>query len=110
MSVQRRASPHPTRRPVLIASKTKNPRREAKGSYQGASTSPLIHRCCTTVRKNRNLFVLSNQLHRPSAQFQAADPKDYDKLIKELGLICFRARKPSSYRVDSQSNGRTWLS
>ncbi len=39
----------------------KNPRREAKGSYQGASTSPLIHPCCLRVRTNRNLFVLSNR-------------------------------------------------
>ena len=45
----------------LITSKTKNPRREAKGRYQGASTSPLIHPCCLRVRTNRNLFVLSNQ-------------------------------------------------
>lgn len=42
-------------------------------------------------------FVLDEILEpRPSAQFQVADPKHYDKLMKEPGFICFRARKPSS--------------
>ena len=42
-------------------------------------------------------FVLDEILEpKPSAQFQAADPEDYEKLQREPGFICFRARKPSS--------------
>jgi hypothetical protein len=51
-----RSSAYPTK---PIASQIKNPRREAKGSSQGASTSPLLHPCCTSVRKNINLFFLT---------------------------------------------------
>ena len=48
-------------------------------------------------------FVLDEILEpRPNTQFQAANPKGYDKLMKEPGFICFRARKPSSYlRTDN---------
>lgn len=42
------------------------------------------------------LFVLDEILEpKPNAQFQAADPEDYEKLQREPGFICFRARKPS---------------
>ncbi len=42
-------------------------------------------------------FVLDEILEpRPISQFQAADPEDYDKLMREPGFLCVRARKPSS--------------
>jgi ubiquinone/menaquinone biosynthesis C-methylase UbiE len=40
-------------------------------------------------------FVLDEILEpRPIAQFQVADPEDYDKLMREPGFMCVRARKP----------------
>jgi ubiquinone/menaquinone biosynthesis C-methylase UbiE len=40
-------------------------------------------------------FVLDELLEpRPVAQFQAANPEDYDKLMREPGFLCIRARKP----------------
>ncbi len=39
-------------------------------------------------------FVLDEILEpKPIAQFQSADPEDYDKLMREPGFICIRARK-----------------
>ena len=40
-------------------------------------------------------FVLDTVLEpKPIAQFQAADKEDYDKLMREPGFLCVRARKP----------------
>jgi ubiquinone/menaquinone biosynthesis C-methylase UbiE len=40
-------------------------------------------------------FVLDELLEpRPVAQFQAVNPDDYDKLMREPGFLCIRARKP----------------
>lgn len=42
-------------------------------------------------------FILDEILEpRPIEQFQQADPEDYDKLMREPGFLCVRARKPSS--------------
>lgn len=42
-------------------------------------------------------FVLDEILEpRPSAQFQAADSEDYDKLMRSPGFLCIRVRQPSS--------------
>jgi len=40
-------------------------------------------------------FILERLLEpRPVAEFKEQDPEDYEKLMRQPGFICFRARKP----------------